>query len=90
MSSSDVLSELVVIREWLHDTAPSPRDPDASNGYRVFTRLRLAQTRRTGVSAPPEGLVTGLDPDAPNKENGKALAMEDTVSRHSFARPRQL
>ena len=49
MHNSPLLSELVVVREWLHDTAPDPRLPEAATGYWKFTHLRLQQARRMGM-----------------------------------------
>ena len=82
MHSSPLLSELVVVREWLHDSAPSPAsiDPGATNGYWRFTRNALLQGKRTGRTG--AGLVTEMDPDAVNREGveEKGLAPDDAVS----------
>ena len=82
MHSSPLLSELVVVREWLHDSAPSPAsiDPGATNGYWRFTRNALLQGKRTGRMG--AGLVTELDPDAVNRDgvDEKGLAPDDAVS----------
>ncbi|KAI1785823.1 hypothetical protein LXA43DRAFT_1095032 [Ganoderma leucocontextum] len=37
MHASPLLSALVVVREWLHDSAPLPATPGATNGYWWFT-----------------------------------------------------
>ncbi|KAI0653097.1 nuclear pore protein 84/107 [Cubamyces menziesii] len=81
MHSSPLLSELVVVREWLHDSAPSPAsiDPGATNGYWRFTRNALLQGKRTGRMG--AGLVTELDPDAVNRDGveEKGLAPDDAA-----------
>ncbi|KAI0668046.1 nuclear pore protein 84/107 [Trametes maxima] len=81
MHSSPLLSELVVVREWLHDSAPSPTmlDPGATNGYWRFTRNAVLQGKRTGRTG--AGLVGELDPDAVNRDGieEKGLAPDDAV-----------
>lgn len=77
---SPLLNELVIVREWLHDTAPPPSVPETATGYWRFTRLRLQQAERTGDRKDVESLVTELDPDAANREdNGKVLSADDAV-----------
>lgn len=77
-----MLSELVALREWLHETAPPPLSADAATGYRRFTHARLAQAKRMaglgGSITADGGLVRSLDPDAAVREE-KSLASEDTV-----------
>ncbi|KAI0363800.1 hypothetical protein BV20DRAFT_957521 [Pilatotrama ljubarskyi] len=80
MHSSPLLSELVVVREWLHDSAPSPAplDPGATNGYWRFTRNAVLQGKRTGRMG--AGLVTELDPDAVNRDRKeRGLAPDDAA-----------
>ncbi|OJT05441.1 Nucleoporin nup107 [Trametes pubescens] len=81
MHSSPLLSELVVVREWLHDSAPSPAglDPGATNGYWRFTRNAVLQGKRTGKTG--AGLVVELDPDAVNRDGveEKGLAPDDAA-----------
>ncbi|EIW52209.1 uncharacterized protein TRAVEDRAFT_156299 [Trametes versicolor FP-101664 SS1] len=81
MHSSPLLSELVVVREWLHDSAPSPAslDPGATNGYWRFTRNAVLQGKRTGKTG--AGLVEELDPDAVNRDevDEKGLAPDDAA-----------
>ncbi|KAI0773023.1 nuclear pore protein 84/107 [Trametes elegans] len=85
MHASPLLSELVVVREWLHDSAPSPAvfDPGATNGYWRFTRNAVLQGKRTGRVAP--GLISELDPDAVNREGveEKGLAPDDAAHEKS-------
>lgn len=76
MHTSRLLSELVVVREWLHDTAPPPGSIDATTGYWKFTKHQLMQSLRTGKLPSP----SGMDPDAINREEGGALAPDDAVS----------
>src|SRR6266542_3226751 len=35
--ASPMLSELIVVRDWLHETAPPPVPPEANTGYWKFT-----------------------------------------------------
>ena len=78
MNSSPLLSELIVVREWLHDTAPQPQHPEATTGYWKFTKHSIMQALRTG-SAYRDGLVREMDPDAMNRGDGRALAADDAV-----------
>ncbi|KAI0350765.1 hypothetical protein OH77DRAFT_1412455 [Trametes cingulata] len=80
MHCSPLLSELVVVREWLHDSAPSPAlfDPGATNGYWRFTRNAVVQGKRTGRMG--AGLVDELDPDAVNRDKKeRGLAPDDAA-----------
>ena len=81
MNASPLLSELVVVREWLQETAPPPQHPEATTGYWKFTKHNILQTRRSGKSVP--GLVETMDPDSVVREKGKALALDDAVSPDS-------
>lgn len=76
MHASRLLSELVVVREWLHDTAPRPSTIDATTGYWKFTKHQLMQSLRMGETPSLEA----MDPDAINREEGSALAPDDSVS----------
>jgi hypothetical protein len=87
MAASRTLSELVVVREWLHETAPPPPHPDASTGYWRFTKHRVTQGRWTGnTGRAAENVVREMDPDAVVREaeNGRSLAGDDAV-RSGFA-----
>jgi hypothetical protein len=82
MAASRTLSELVVVREWLHDTAPPPPRPDASTGYWRFTKHRVTQGRWTGnTGRTAENVVREMDPDAVVREAeiGRSLAGDDAV-----------
>ncbi|KAH9971849.1 nuclear pore protein 84/107 [Lactifluus volemus] len=69
MAASRSLSELVVVREWLHDTAPPPPHPDASTGYWRFTKHRVTQGLRTvNIGRAAENVVREMDPDAVVRE----------------------
>jgi hypothetical protein len=92
MAASRMLSELVVVREWLHDTAPPPPRPDVSMGYWRFTKHRVTQGRWTGnTGRAAENVVREMDPDAVVREAeiGRSLAGDDAVrdafSRHPWA-----
>ena len=87
MAASRTLSELVVVREWLHETAPPPPRPDASTGYWRFTKHRVTQGRWTGnTGRAAENVVREMDPDAVVREAeiGHSLAGDDAV-RSGFA-----
>jgi nuclear pore complex protein Nup107 len=82
MAASRTLSELVVVREWLHDTAPPPPRPDASTGYWRFTKHRVTQGRWTGnTGRAAENVVREMDPDSVVREAeiGRSLAGDDAV-----------
>lgn len=82
MAASRTLSELVVVREWLHDTAPPAPRPDASTGYWRFTKHRVTQGRWTGnTGRAAENVVREMDPDSVVREaeNGRSLAGDDAV-----------
>ncbi|KAJ8474879.1 hypothetical protein ONZ45_g15800 [Pleurotus djamor] len=79
MDSSLLLKELVVVREWLHDTAPPPSPSDATTGYWKFTKHSLLQAIRTAGGS-RDGLVKEMDPDVVNKGDGRALASDDANS----------
>ncbi|KAJ8594203.1 hypothetical protein M405DRAFT_760907 [Rhizopogon salebrosus TDB-379] len=96
MHSSVLLTELVVVREWLHETAPQPQHPEATTGYWRFTKHNVMQALRTG-SGIREGLVKELDPDAMNRGDGRSLAADDagfekslTQALYSFVRAGRL
>ena len=81
MHASPLLSALVVVREWLHDSAPAPPAPGATNGYWRFTRNAVLQGKRT--ARPGAGLVEEMDPDAADRvagDEGRNLAPDDAVS----------
>lgn len=87
MAASRTLSELVIVREWLHDTAPPPPRPDASTGYWRFTKHRVTQGRWTGnTGRTAENVVREMDPDAVVREAeiGRSLAGDDAVRFSSF------
>lgn len=77
MNSSPLLSELVVVREWLHETATVPTDPGVTTGYWPFTKHTIMQSLRTGGAVP--GVVSEMDPDTINRGSGdgKVLAPSD-------------
>ncbi|KAG9312440.1 hypothetical protein JVU11DRAFT_6824 [Chiua virens] len=72
MHASPLLSELVIVREWLHETASSLQYPEATTGYWKFTKHNVMQALRTGHGI-REGLVTEFDPDSVNRGDGKSL-----------------
>ncbi|PPQ72703.1 hypothetical protein CVT24_012914 [Panaeolus cyanescens] len=74
--TSTLLTELIVVREWLHETAPPPTPPEANTGYWKFTKHTITQGLRTG-HAQREGMVSEMDPDAVNRGGGASLAADD-------------
>ncbi|KAJ7272963.1 nuclear pore protein 84/107 [Mycena rebaudengoi] len=77
MNASPLLSELIVVREWLQDSAPPPQHPEATTGYWKFTKHSVMQSLRMG-GATRDGLVKEMDPDAVNRGDGRMLAADDT------------
>ncbi|KII84942.1 hypothetical protein PLICRDRAFT_146529 [Plicaturopsis crispa FD-325 SS-3] len=84
MAESPLLTELIVVREWLHDTAPPPTRPEASTGYWKFTKHNVMHALRTG-GGHRVGLVKEMDPDAVNRGDGRALAADDSNYEKSLA-----
>lgn len=82
MHSSPLLSELIVIREWLQDTAPIPTPAEATTGYWKFTKYDLVQNLRVGKGKEKDGTVVEMDPDAVHRGDGHGqnLAADDAVS----------
>ena len=78
LRASPLLTELVIVREWLHDTATQPPIPEATTGYWSFTKHMLVQNQRM-PTAPTAGVVDALDPDATTKSGGGHLASSDAV-----------
>lgn len=76
MHTSRLLTEMVVVREWLHDTAPPPPPVDATTGYWKFTKHQTMQNLRMGKT----NTLKGLDPDAVNRADNGILAPDDAVS----------
>ncbi|KAG5649870.1 hypothetical protein H0H81_001707 [Sphagnurus paluster] len=76
MNASPLLSELVVVREWLHETAPLPQHPEATTGYWKFTKHSVMQSLRMGA-VNRDGLVKKMDPDAVSRDEGRGLASDD-------------
>ena len=75
---SPLLTKLIIVREWLHDTAAQPSIPEATTKYWSFTKHMLVQSQRMSTT-PAAGIVDALDPDAMSK-NGGHLASDDAVS----------
>ncbi|KAF9002210.1 107-domain-containing protein [Cyathus striatus] len=71
MNASPLLTELIVVREWLQETAPLPSQPEANTGLR---------TGQPGLG----GLVREMDPDALGREEGKGLAADDASYERSL------
>ena len=65
IESSPVLTELIVVREWLQEPAPTPSPPEANTGYWKFTKHIIMQSLRTG-HAQRDGLVMEMGPDVVN------------------------
>ena len=86
------LRELQTIEQWVQSTFMLPDEcspPPACNEYQTFTRMDLAQKRRTRTAA--NGLVDALDPDAVNRpakgsRDPGALNPEDANYEEKLAR----
>ncbi|KZS95164.1 hypothetical protein SISNIDRAFT_484035 [Sistotremastrum niveocremeum HHB9708] len=75
---SRTTEELLIVREWLHSSAPPPPQPESANGYWSFTKQRVLHAKRTGNPKFAESLISELDPDAlARAEPGHGLAPED-------------
>jgi nuclear pore complex protein Nup107 len=88
MAASHMLSELVVVHKWPHDTAPLPPHPDVSTGYWRFTKHCVTQGLWMGnIGCATENVVHEMDPDAViwEAEVGHSLAADDAV-RNSLPR----
>lgn len=81
MNASPLLTKLIVVREWLQETAPASLRPEATIGYWKFTKYNVMQSLRTGTGH-RDGLVKEMDPDAVNRDRdrGRGLAADDMVS----------
>jgi len=67
-ANNRALSELRTIEQWVQSAFVFPdggAPPPGTNEYQTFTRMELAQRRRTRTAA--NGLVDALDPDAVNR-----------------------
>ncbi|KAG6874786.1 hypothetical protein C0992_006564, partial [Termitomyces sp. T32_za158] len=86
MDHSPLLTELVVVREWLQETAPLPCGPEATTGYWRFTKLGVMQALRSGGTG-KEALVSRMDPDvcARRGEGGRGLAVDDSNYEKNLA-----
>lgn len=85
IAHSPILTELMITREWLQDTAPPPQILESVTAYWNFTRLNLMHAKRSGVNGAQTGLVKELDPDVVNRKPGRTLAGEDAVSMLSLS-----
>ncbi|KAG6852732.1 hypothetical protein C0991_009470 [Blastosporella zonata] len=92
LTHSLLLTELVVVREWLQETAPVPAGPEATTGYWRFTKLGVVQALRTGgglgAGGGREALVTKMDPDILGRQGqgGKGLAVDDANYEKSLVK----
>lgn len=70
------LSELSLVRDWLHTTAYDQLHPaEVRKGYLTYTKNKLKQAiRTTGSSSSSANLVDSLDPDAVNRTEAAATA----------------
>jgi len=86
------MRELRAIEQWVQSTFVLPGGsfpPPATKEYQTFTRMELAQKRRTRTAA--NGLVDALDPDAVNRpvKGGRdpgALSQEDANYEEALAK----
>lgn len=79
-SNSDLLQELIIVKEWLHEIAPDPQHPEATTGYWRFTKYAVMQAHRSGAGSGGGGVVKEMDPDVVGRGEGRgALAGDDSV-----------
>ncbi|KAG2116585.1 uncharacterized protein F5147DRAFT_649059 [Suillus discolor] len=71
MNSAVLLTELVVVREWFHETAPRVQHPEAITGYWKFMKHILCRLYAQTQESIREGLVKELNPDAMNRKSEK-------------------
>ena len=91
-ANNRAVRELRAIEQWVQGTFVLPDGyslPPATNEYQTFTRMELAQKRRTRTAA--DGLVDALDPDAVNRpvkgsRDPGALNPEDANYEETLAR----
>jgi len=87
MQSSRLLTELIVIREWLQDTAPPVQNPGATTGYLPATRHNASLAKlisgRPGTNS--AALVKELDPDVLNREDGSHYMADDASYEKSVS-----
>lgn len=88
------LSELSIVRDWLHTIAYSSLQPaEVRRGYLMYTKNQLKQTLRTNPdSLNNDKLVRELDPDAPNRtiSQGKRRAIDSEDANYERALLRSL
>lgn len=88
------LSELSIVRDWLHTTAyPSLQPAEVRRGYLPYTKNQLKQALRTNPdSLNNDKLVRELDPDAPNRttSQGKRRAIDSEDANYERALLRSL
>ncbi|KAI8818911.1 107-domain-containing protein [Fimicolochytrium jonesii] len=71
--------ELLIVREWLENTAPPFEPVETRPGYWPATTKRIhEQALGRGGKGGDEGVVTEADPDAPMRQ-GRGLAGEDAT-----------
>ncbi|KAH8091774.1 nuclear pore protein 84/107 [Cristinia sonorae] len=85
MHASPLLTELVVVREWLHEIALLDPGPGPATGYWKFTKYQIAQNARLGKGKQRDaGVVSEMDPDATSREGG-VLAADDATYDKALA-----
>ena len=94
--SSSALSELSIVRDWLHSTAYASLHPaEIRKGYLTYTKNKLKQAIRTGDTnseSASNNLVDFLDPDATNRPDsaGKRKMLDSEDSNYEKALIRSL
>ena len=95
ISSSPALSELSVVRDWLHSIAyPSLHPAEIRKGYLTYTKNKLKQAIRSNIqvteASSKSNLVDTLDPDATNRTDAagkrKVLDSEDANYERALLR----
>jgi nuclear pore complex protein Nup107 len=72
------LQELLILRQWLEQTAPQFIECDIQHGFLQHTREYIMRKQNTYGMGGKSSMVTELDPDASSRQK-KSLAPEDVV-----------
>ena len=71
---------MLVVKEWLQETAPLPPAPEVGVGYWRATRHEMKMRGVTGTSAAKAGATdASMDPDTVNRIGGVGLVGDDAV-----------
>lgn len=86
IEQSTRLTELSILRDWLHAIPTPLNTAEIRRGYRPYTKAKLKQARRTGQANAPKGLVQHLDPDADLRAQGESFDTDDVTYDRALLR----